>query len=328
MPALDRPQIGTVDIDPEVLALTGERLAELAGRFGFTLDPSTDAPEDGWRLLAQQDRRVVFGAPVDGTATHWRLAVGNGLHGGAISVHPQTMPLRPSRAERARGLALRWPAGADERFDPALAAVDVLNVGGARWRPIGDSFHVAGVIARAGEAAGGVSFAFVAGQDPAFILDPGDYARVRVHIQPEQWRDLEPGAHEVHAALVELGVRTPEPLLIQLTDADIALHRPAATTSAPSRRGHLESRHELLRVLSAAHERFGELTDIISGASSDDEARANIASLLECRPELARSVLDTSLRRFGRAQQAHIADELRAVENALESGENPASSPR
>jgi hypothetical protein len=325
MSASDHPQIGAVDVDPAALELAGERLAELADRFGFEVDPAPDAPHGGWRLIAQRDAQVVFGAPVDDATTRWRLASGDARRGGRLSVHPQEMPLRPSRAARGRGLELRWPASANagERFDPALAAVDVVNAGDARWYPNGDSFYVAGAMARAGKHDGGVSIAYVSGQHgPAFALDPGEYARVRVHLQPQDRREFEPGTYEVHAVLIDLGLWTPEPMRVDLSAADIAANQPAPPPSASSSREQLASRRGMLRVLMNAHERFDELTDIIVESSSDDAACARVEALLDCTPDLAQTVLSTRLLRFGRTQQSRLADELRDLERALESAED------
>lgn len=316
-------------MDPAALIEPGERLAELATRLELTVESATDAPEDGWRVLVRTHDRVVLGAPVDDGATRWRVAIGETRSGGRLNVLTNAMPLRPSRAKRGHGLALRWPATAGDPFDPSLVVVDVTNEGNERWHPSGDSFHTVGVIARKGEATTAGTLALIGGSSPAFALDPGEYARVHVHIQPGQWQDLQPGEHEVHALLVDLGVRTAEPLRIMLSDAEIEANRPAQRTSPPgeaSQQQALRSRLELLRTLGSVRRRLHEVTDIIMDSPSRDAARARIEALLECTAEAADAVLALSLQRLVHAEQDRIVDEIRELERELESaGEPPLS---
>ena len=169
----------------------------------------------------------------------------------------------------------------------------------------------------------------IGGSSPAFALDPGEYARVHVDIQPGQWHDLQPGEHELHAILVDLGVRTAEPLRIMLSDAEIEANRPAQRTSPPSvasQQEALRSRLELLRALGSVRRRLHEITDIIMDSPDRDAARARIEALLECTAEAAGAVLALSLQSLVHADQDRIADEIRELERELESeGEPPLS---
>lgn len=111
--------------------------------------------------------------------------------------------------------------------------------------------------------------------------------------QPGQWQDLQPGEHELHAILADLGVRTAEPLRIMLSDAEIEANRPPQRTSPPSE-------------------------------ASQQEAR--IEALLECTAEAAGAVLALSLQRLVPAEQDRIVDEIRELERELETdGEPPLS---
>jgi hypothetical protein len=57
-------------------------------------------------------------------------------------------------------------------------------------------------------------------------LDAGEYVRVRVAIDSNQWRDVEPGRYNVHALLADLGVRAETPPEHELTEELITRHRP------------------------------------------------------------------------------------------------------
>lgn len=209
-------------------------------------------------------------------------------------LHDRVLPLRPSRADRRKGLALRWPDVT--RTEPVVdqLAVDVVNTGEDRWRPNGDSFHVVGTIQPAHELeTRGASFAFIMGQDPALPLDPGEYARVRVVIDANQWRSLQAGRHHLHAVLAELDVRTDEPLELELTDELTERHRARVGPPSPPRseqRSALRERLAVVRGLLVARDRLDAVVEIVAAASSDVEARLGIQELLDCEPSAAEVV--------------------------------------
>ena len=84
-----------------------------------------------------------------------------------------------------------------------------------------------------GGPAPAVYFAYVAGQSPALPLDPGEYARVRVVIDASQWNDAHSGPYEIHAFLVDLGLRGADPLHVELSDQDIQSHLPRRPPPPP-----------------------------------------------------------------------------------------------
>jgi hypothetical protein len=237
-----------------------------------------------------------------------------------VRVHPDTFPLRPSRAQRSRGLALRWPEVTHSEPDVDRLAVDIVNTGDGRWRPNGDSFHVVGMLQRSGGGEGASYFGFVGGTDPAWPLDPGEYARVRVTIDANQWRDIEPGPYQVHAVLAELGVRAETPLELELTEELIERHgpRPSRTRPLSDQRAAMTEHLEMIRGLLAARERMGELMELIATASSDDDARQRIQELLDCPPSAADAVYSASLRRFRPGQVDLLLREADELERAIE----------
>lgn len=52
-------------------------------------------------------------------------------------------------------------------------------------------------------------------------LEPGEYSRVRVVTDSTQWRDVTPGAYDVHAFLVDVGLRSDISLRLDITPDDI-----------------------------------------------------------------------------------------------------------
>lgn len=326
----DRPQIGRVDVERDAVREAGDELESVLVDLEFEVSLEgvpDDAPMHGWRVLARSEYTVLLGTPVDDASRSWRIAqVAPPRDGSTIAhvrVHPEPQSLRPSRAERGRGLVLRWPEVTRSELDLDRLAVDIVNTGDQRWRPDGDSFAAIGFFTRSGETSGTGSFAFVGGQDPAFALDAGEYARVRVRLDANQWRDLEPGRFEVSATLIDLGVRTEAPLEVELTAEQIAQHQPripGAPLSAPDHRRAMEERLEALRALIDASTHLGAVFETITAATSDDDALLGIRELLDCTPDGAGMVYEMSLRRFGPGsidRFAQEADELaRAIERA------------
>ena len=323
----DRRQIGHLDVDSEALREGGAELGVVLATLG--LDPDdlpAETPTHGWRVLRDRaENGVVLGAPVDDRADSWRIAqvspVRNGTSARHVTLHPDTFPLRPSRAQRSRGLVLRWPEVIRSEPDVDRLAVDVVNAGEDRWRPNGDSFHVVGTLRRPGDDAKSYLFAFVAGQDPAFPLDAGEYARVRVVIDSNQWREIEPGRYNIHAVLAELGVRAETPLELELTEELIDRHRPrTGRPSAPSsdQRPAMTERLEIIRALLSARDRLGAVMEIVAVASSDDDARQGIQELLDCTPSASGAVYSASLRRFRSGHPDLLAREAEELKRALE----------
>lgn len=225
------PQIGPLDVAAVALTGAGTSLESLLAELGVHLDAdlADNAPPEGWRVLRQDDSgAVTVGAPADPTSTTWYIGeVGVDQHGTrrtTMSVYPEALPLRRSRAERAKGLSLRWPPLSRSEAADDVFVIDIVNTGDSRWRPDGDAFVVAGVLAAPGSDHTGAGFGFFGGQHPAVPLDPGEYARVPVSISEQQWSDLEPGHYEVRAALVMLPVAPATALTIEVTQAQIDRH--------------------------------------------------------------------------------------------------------
>lgn len=324
----DRPQIGPVDVDAAALREVGAEINVVLSALGLEITTAlaVGTPIQGWRVLrGDTTSGLVLGAPVDEHAEAWRIAqvppARDGAGSTSVTVHPDTFPLRPSRAERSRGLALRWPEVTRSEPDLDRLAIDVINTGDSRWRPIGDSFHVVGTLQRRrGEEQGGFFFGFVGGADPAFPLDAGEYVRVRVTIDANQWRDLQPGRYQVNAMLAQLGVRAESPLELELTEELIKRHRPRPSRSGPptdQRRAMME-RLEMIRGLLSARENLGALVEVITTASSDDDARQNFQELLGCRPSVADGIYSASLRRFRSAHPDHLVREADDLERAID----------
>ncbi|KRC61411.1 hypothetical protein ASE14_11070 [Agromyces sp. Root81] len=238
----DHPQIGRITVDRAALSGPGTELAAALGALEFDVSMEgvpSDTPASGWRVLAHPAYAVVLGAPVDDGSRWWRIAqvipARDGSRTAEMHVHPEPQPLRPSPAERSRGLVLRWPETTRTEPDFDRLALDVVNTGEYRWRPDGDSFTAIGFITRPGGGPGSGSFAFVGGGPPAFALDPGEYARVQVSLNPNQWEGREPGRHEISAVLMDLGLRTVASLEVQLTAELIDQYQPRHDRARPPR---------------------------------------------------------------------------------------------
>lgn len=302
-PAGDRPQIGPLDVDRNLVEAAGEPLTALLERLKITLtDEPVDAPTDGWRILRKwEGGALALGAPSDGAGSSWRVAhVGAQTDGSgrrSTSIHPDEQPLRPSRATRARGLALRWPTVSTAEAERGVYVIDILNVGDVRWRPDGDPFHVVGVITPPGQDDIAFGYAEAAGRDHAVPLEPGEYARVRVAVSAPRGDDLRPGDHVLHAVLVPLGVRAASPLPLELTPERLDGLR---TRSAPRRGGgldrqYLEHERRRRRDLVAARPRLGEIAELVAAASTGSEALGYVQQVLGIDERAARTILYSSL---------------------------------
>lgn len=299
----DSPQLGHVTVDRWALDEPGMPLRELAASLGLLVgdDEAGEAPVAGWRTLRRDGDSVILGAPA-ASAGEWHLAQGRLSDAQpSLSVHDDPVRLRPSRAERRRGLELRWPSLATTD-DPVTSGfvVDIVNAGAERWRPDGDSFLVMGGIVTSDEQ--GFSFGYMSSGMPAAVpLDPGEYARTRVTVGVDVWARLEPGSYRLHAVLVELNLRA-EPLPITVTAEQIDRARAAAPDPARSRRaeqGWLERQIAELRAAMAAREVLPAIAEVVAREASHQEAVARIADVLSCDLEAARGVYGMPLSEIG-----------------------------
>lgn len=322
----DHPQIGRLTVERAALDEPGTKFDDVLGSLGIdvTIEGVPEGtPSVGWRVLARPEYAVVLGSPVDDGSRWWHIAqvapprAGSPAH---VRVHPEPQPLRPSRAERGRGLVLRWPEVTRSEPDLDQLAVDVVNTGAERWRPDGDSFRAIGFIARPSGTLGDFYLGFVGGGPSAFALDPGEYARVPVHLDASQWKDLEAGRHEISATLMDLGVRTETPLEVELTAEQIEQHQPPpdrAPRSTPDHR-HERERLEGVRALLAANNDLGAVLDVVTAAASDNDARRGIQDLLGCSPDAAHVVYEMQLRRFRPESIRRFAEEAAELERRIE----------
>ena len=296
----DAPMVGPADVDAEALAERGVPLAELIAALGVSLDQAsaTDAPRDGWRVLKRyQSGAMVIGAPTDPTAAMWQVAHLDAPNAGAVvMVQPDPMPLRPSRAERRRGLELRWPAVVTDNPAASGYFVDIVNTGSSRWESDADGFYVVGAFTNPGSTA--FSFGWIeSSQHRPVPLDPGEYARVPVSINPGTWNSLEPGAYDLQAVLVSLGLRTIHPLQVEVSAELIAHYRRqnARSHSTPERRRRaLDPQIERVRAQIAASDSLDRVVGAVATSQSDDDAITSIGHILKLDGDLARSVYHSS----------------------------------
>jgi hypothetical protein len=298
----DAPQLGLADVDRDALGKGGVALTELIANLGVTLDVSSaaDAPPDGWRVLRRYlSGAAVIGAPLDASGSTWRVAHVESQTAGSVTiVQPDPMPLRPSRAERRRGLELRWPALMNDESPSQDFVVDIVNTGSTRWQSAADGFYVAGAFTPAGGT--DVAFGWMASnQHKAVPLDPGEYARVSVSINSGVWKTLEPGDYELHAVLVSLGLRTANPLTVHLSVEAIARNRQQAAppSSSPAhRRQILNQQIAHLNAQSSASHALNPIAAAVLEAETDDDAVASIGRILSLDERLATIVYHSTLR--------------------------------
>lgn len=302
----DAPRIGDLEVDGDALTGDGTTLSELADELACGVDETTaGSPSAGWRVLRRLESGAVYlGSPVDADHRTWRLAQ---LHPGeqppVVRVHPDTLVVRPSRAERRQGLVLRWPPFVEEQQDPSELAIDIVNAGATRWTPENEGFRAVGALT----APGGTEFSFgwvSSAADRAVPLDPGEYARVPVQLQLQSDpTSLEPGPFDLHV-VVELGLRLAEPLRVELTAELVARqvakqNRHRADPASERRAFDRQIEAEQLRV--GARRSWPEIAEVVRSAVSDDEALERIAAVLGTTTEQAASVYDASLRAMVRA---------------------------
>lgn len=233
-----------------------------------------------------------------------------------MAVGDEAMTERRSPAQRAAGLALRWAPLSHAEAEDDVFVIDIVNTGDARWRPDGDPFLVVGTFAAPGAAAGGTDFGFMGGQHAAVPLDPGEYARVSLSISESEWRELEPGRHDLHAGLVMLPVPAPAPLTVEITREQIDRHTARArgavdaTTSLRRQQRHLRS------ILQAASD-LDRIARIVTGAESDRAVMTEVGRLLHDDREAASSVVGAPLAHFSQEAVQRTREQLRAIEHHL-----------
>jgi hypothetical protein len=316
----DAPRVGDLEVDGDALTGDGMTLSELADELACGVDDATttEAPSDGWRVLRRLESGAVYlGSPVDADNRTWRLAqVHPGEQPPVVRVHPDTLVVRPSRAERRQGLVLRWPSFVEELADPMQLVIDVVNLGHSRWSPEGDSFHAIGALTEPGEVTFGFAWMSSA-QQRAVPLEPGEYARIPVHVQDRATpTELRQGPCDLHVVVVELGLRLTEPLRVELTAEMIARqvakrnrHRP----DAASERRALDRQIDDERVRVDARRSWAAIADVIGSTMSENESIARIAAVLDCTTEQAASVYDSSLRAVGRADADRRDEQLQEL---------------
>lgn len=324
-PADESPQLGDTDVDRETLAAGGVAIAALANELGVEVDEQSTigAPVDGWRVLkSHTGGSILIGAPTNGGRMSWRVAHVQSKADTTIRVHPDVMTLRASRSERRRGLTLRWPQMMTTGEVADGFFIDIVNAGDTRWVPDGDGFQVVAVLTEPGVTK--FSFGWVSsGQQRAVPLDPGDYARVPVSINPAIWAELETGEHDVHAILPGLGLRAERPLRLDVSAEQIVRHRslsPRHGVDPKERRRLIDTQIGQTRATIAAGASLVGIAEAIATAETDSEAVAHIALLLDCGDAEAQSIYNSPLREFrtGNAQslEARITKLVR-LRNAL-----------
>ncbi|WP_022894636.1 hypothetical protein [Agromyces subbeticus] len=321
----DQPQIGSITVERSALAEPGTDLATALGTLGFEVSTEgvpDDAPS-GWRVLARRADGVLLGAPTTDRPGWWTLAYARSRDGQSpadVQVHAEPQRLRPSRAERSRGLVLRWPEVTRSEPDFGRLAVDIVNAGDQRWRPDGDSFASIGFITGPGGSSAAGYFAFAGGGFSAVPLGPGEYARVSVRLDGSQWKDRKPGRHEISATLVDLDVRTESPLEVELTAELIERYRPhdeRPRASSPDLRRDLEERLDGTHAILGAQKQFAAVFETVAAATSDEAAVLGIRELLGCSSDAARQVYETPLRRYRAEHIRRLSEEARDLEQRI-----------
>lgn len=315
----DHPRLGHWPIEPARLAEPGVSLAELAAQLGVPVDAESaeDAPLIGWRELNRSaNGAVLLGAPVDAAAQGWRVAqVQVDVPDALVHVHPDPLALRPSRAERLRGLELRWPEIMLARTAPDDFVIDIVNAGSALWVPGDDSFLVVGVFTDPGET--GFSFGWSGSSErPGTPLGPGEYMRTRLDINAGTWDGLRPGTHDLHAVLAGLGLRTAQPLEVTLTRDQIDRHRqrsPSRAHKPENRRRMYEAEIRRLHATMSISRSLTAVADILATAVTDQDAESRLAALLGGDIESARIIYRSQLQNLCAGNRTDLEQRLQEV---------------
>ncbi|GAA1181023.1 hypothetical protein [Nesterenkonia xinjiangensis] len=310
------PQIGSVDVERDALNKGGAQLAQLIEDLGFKLDTesASGAPTDGWRVLRRHaGRATLLGTPISSEGDSWRLAtVQLDTGAGIVRVHPETARLRPSRADRRRPLELRWPALMETGSDLEDFAIDIVNVGSTRWLPNDDTFYVIGIFTKPGVTSfdyGVVS----SGSSKAVPLDPQEYARVPIHIDPKTWADLEPGNYDLHTVLIGLNLHGTVPLRVSVSAEIIARHvarAPRPRRTVAERRRSVESQIDQLRSLISAGASLAPLAQAVSSSATEEDALVRIRDLLVCDEQTAQTIYGSSLRELRPGNAATLQQQI------------------
>jgi hypothetical protein len=232
-------QLGMLEVPVAALDGRGEplqRILDSKGAVAPTDMKESAAPSTGWRVLPSDHggRNVIFlGAPT-GTGTWFLGQLTEHAGDWRFSFHGP-LARYPSKAERRAGLQLRWPSSAATVRVGDLF-VDVVNISSERWTPTPlDDFYSVGTLAVDGgtQKPDGYFFAYVGGQSPAFVLDPGEYARVRVDIPRDRILEAGLGRYVVYAASPALHLESEVGLPVTIDEVDL---EKAAPPPPPPRR--------------------------------------------------------------------------------------------
>jgi hypothetical protein len=293
----ESPRIGTDDVDAAALDERGRPLADLVR--SLDLIPPEDlpeaVPESGWRVLRKHEGNALLGAPAQESGRWWIAGASWRKGYATVDVHEETLALRPSRAERRRGLELRWPSVMVSDSAPTEFFVDLVNVSDRRWATEGDSLKVVGVLTEVG--ADSFSFGWASsGGASGLALDPGEYARLPVAIESNDWERIEPGDRDLRAVVVGLGLIA-DPLRVSITAEQIAGHRRRRDPawSRRDRRRMIDAQRDHVRAARAASRSLAALVEAIVDTPGHEEAVEAIADVLGIDVNTAQSVFHTPL---------------------------------
>ncbi|HXH36061.1 MAG TPA: hypothetical protein VNJ54_16905 [Plantibacter sp.] len=334
----DRPQIGRADIDRESLSEPGTTLTALIEALGFELDlaSSEGAPDNGWRVLRRQvDDTFILGAPVSEDQKTWRVALRRSEERSSlVSVHPEPAKLRPSAAERRKGLELRWPGFTDDIAgvgDLDDLVVDIVNTSDTMWMPNEDSFDALGVLTEPGVSDFGVSW-MSSRRPPAVPLGPDEYARIPVHLDGHAVSThTTPGWYDLHVVIVELGLRTAEPLRVELTAELIARHAARLQRTRPdaaAQRRWLDRRIAGLQAQLTASDSLVDIARAVVEAASDQDAIARIANILGCTTDDAQAIYHAPMQMLSPKSAGRLTRQIRALTSERDDPDGPEGTPR
>lgn len=331
----DRPQIGRADIDRESLSEPGTTLTALVEALGFEVDlaSSEGAPEHGWRVLRRQiDDSLILGTPVSEDQQTWRVAYRRSEEqSNLVRVHPEPAKLRPSAAERRKGLELRWPGFTDDIADPNDLVIDVVNTSGTMWVPSDDHFHAIGVLTEPDVTQFG--FAYMSStQLPAVPLGPGEYARIPVHLDSNALSTHNtPGRYDLHVMITELGLRTTQPLRVELTAELIARHAARLQRTRPdatAQRRWLDRRIAELQAQLTASDSLVDIARAVVEAPSDEEAIARIANILAGTADDAQAIYHAPMQMLSPTGAERLTQQIRALTSERDDPDGPEGTPR